>query len=125
MDYGYEGKVALPIRLTLAKDLASKKVHLTANVNWLVCREVCIPGNALLGFDYIVEPELFDAPKGGVGSWLGSPLQDSLMYAVQNQPKNLPLGRPALVNVSKGKFSLILHGVRVTRRRSSILSTRV
>ena len=71
MDYGYEGKVALPIRLTLAKDLASKKVHLTANVNWLVCREVCIPGNALLGFDYIVEPELFDAPKGGVGSWLG------------------------------------------------------
>jgi thiol:disulfide interchange protein DsbD len=112
MDYGYEGKVALPIRLTLAKDLASKKVHLTANVNWLVCREVCIPGNALLGFDYIVEPELFDAPKGGVGSWLGSPLQDSLMYAVQNQPKNLPARSTALVNVSKGKFSLILHGVR-------------
>jgi thiol:disulfide interchange protein DsbD len=112
MDYGYEGKVALPIRLTLAKDLASKKVHLTANVNWLVCREVCIPGNALLGFDYIVEPELFDAPKGGVGSWLGSPLQDALMYEVQNRPRNLPARSTALVNVSKGKFSLVLHGVR-------------
>jgi len=112
MDYGYEGKVAFPIRLTLAKKLASKKIHLTASVNWLVCREVCIPGNALLGFDYIVEPELFDAPKGGVGSWLGSPLQDALMYEVQNQPKNLPARSTALVNVSQGKFSLILHGVR-------------
>ena len=61
MDYGYEGKVALPVRLTLAKNLASQKIHLTARVNWLVCREVCIPGNALLGFDYIVEPELYDA----------------------------------------------------------------
>jgi thiol:disulfide interchange protein DsbD len=34
------------------------------------------------------------------------------MYAVQNQPKNLPARSTALVNVSKGKFSLILHGVR-------------
>src|SRR5208283_1424204 len=112
MDYGYEGKVALPIRLTLDKKLASKKIHLSASVNWLVCREVCIPGNALLGFDYIVEPVLFDAPKGGVGSWLGSPLQDVLMYEVQNRPKNLPARSTALVNVSQGKFSLILHGVR-------------
>jgi thiol:disulfide interchange protein DsbD len=48
MDYGYEGKVALPIRLTLDKKLATKKIHLTASVNWLVCREVCIPGNASL-----------------------------------------------------------------------------
>jgi thiol:disulfide interchange protein DsbD len=34
------------------------------------------------------------------------------MYEVQNQPKNLPARSTALVNVSKGKFSLILHGVR-------------
>jgi thiol:disulfide interchange protein DsbD len=112
MDYGYEGKVALPVRLTLAKNLASQKIHLTARVNWLVCREVCIPGNALLGFDYIVEPELYDAPKGGVGSWLVSPLQDALMYEVQNQPRNLPARSTALVNASNGKFSLILHGIR-------------
>ena len=112
MDYGYEGKVAFPIRLTLAKKLASKKIHLTARVNWLVCREVCIPGNALLGFDYIVEPELFDAPKWEVGSWLVSPLQEVLMYEVRNQPKNLPARSTALVNASNGKFSLILHGIR-------------
>jgi thiol:disulfide interchange protein DsbD len=34
------------------------------------------------------------------------------MYEVQNRPKNLPASSTALVNVSKGKFSLVLHGVR-------------
>src|ERR1700723_2002397 len=47
MDFGYEDEVLFP--MTLSADSALKvpsTTQLTAHVNWLVCREVCIPGKA-------------------------------------------------------------------------------
>ncbi|MBN9614205.1 MAG: protein-disulfide reductase, partial [Acidobacteriales bacterium] len=49
MDFGYQDAVIFPIQLTAAKSLKTGKVHLDAQVSWLVCREVCIPGKAHLG----------------------------------------------------------------------------
>src|SRR5271163_979762 len=49
MDYGYENQVVFPILLHAADSLKpGAKVEATAKVNWLVCREVCIPGKAEL-----------------------------------------------------------------------------
>jgi DsbC/DsbD-like thiol-disulfide interchange protein/cytochrome c biogenesis protein CcdA len=48
MDYGYEGEVYFPVMLNVAKSLKPGPVTLHAKVNWLVCREVCIPGKAEL-----------------------------------------------------------------------------
>src|SRR3984957_2044398 len=60
MDFGYEDEVAFPVQLTAASSLKPGPVHLDAIVNWLVCREVCIPGKAHLGLNLTASP----APPG-------------------------------------------------------------
>ncbi len=46
MDYGYEGEVLYPFRLEIAKSVTPGAAVLRAKVDWLVCRESCIPGKA-------------------------------------------------------------------------------
>ncbi|HEY4048723.1 MAG TPA: thioredoxin family protein [Acidobacteriaceae bacterium] len=47
MDFGYENEVLFPMTLHAAQGLkAPGSEQLTAHVDWLVCREVCIPGKA-------------------------------------------------------------------------------
>ncbi len=46
MDFGYENEVLFPIKLDVAPTAKSGKAVLDAKVDWLVCREVCIPGKA-------------------------------------------------------------------------------
>ena len=50
MDFGYENDVIFPVKLQVAR--GAKSGVLQAKVSWLVCREVCIPGKALLGPKY-------------------------------------------------------------------------
>jgi thiol:disulfide interchange protein DsbD len=47
-NYGYEGEVLLPVRLTVPERLAPGTVELLAQASWLVCKDVCIPGEASL-----------------------------------------------------------------------------
>src|ERR1700754_5126202 len=45
MDFGYENEVLFPMTLTADSTLkAPSTAPLSAHVDWLVCREVCIPG---------------------------------------------------------------------------------
>ena len=52
MDFGYEDSVVFPMLMAWeppaadANAMLGKQLMLAANVNWLVCREVCIPGKA-------------------------------------------------------------------------------
>ncbi|MGO9636641.1 MAG: protein-disulfide reductase DsbD family protein [Terracidiphilus sp.] len=46
MDYGYENEVLFPFRLVIAKSVKPGTAVLHAKVDWLVCRERCIPGKA-------------------------------------------------------------------------------
>jgi thiol:disulfide interchange protein DsbD len=48
MDFGYEDEVLFPANLQVAKTAKLGPAVLHANVDWLVCREVCIPGKAEL-----------------------------------------------------------------------------
>jgi thiol:disulfide interchange protein DsbD len=48
MDFGYEGEVLFPIELDVSKAVKPGPVVLAAKVDWLVCREICIPGKAAL-----------------------------------------------------------------------------
>lgn len=44
---GYEGELFLPVTLTPPADLApGTSVTLAASADWLMCEEVCVPGNA-------------------------------------------------------------------------------
>jgi thiol:disulfide interchange protein len=48
MDFGYENEVLFPSHLEVAPSTKPGPTTLHAKVNWLVCREVCIPGKAEL-----------------------------------------------------------------------------
>jgi thiol:disulfide interchange protein len=46
MDFGYENEVLFPFRFDVAKEAKPNSAVLHAKVDWLVCRDVCIPGKA-------------------------------------------------------------------------------
>ncbi len=47
MNFGYEGEVLLPVKLTPPPDLApGGTVEFAARADWLICKDVCIPGGA-------------------------------------------------------------------------------
>jgi thiol:disulfide interchange protein len=48
MDFGYENEVLFPLTLNVADSVKRGPALLHAKVDWLVCREVCIPGKAEL-----------------------------------------------------------------------------
>jgi thiol:disulfide interchange protein len=48
MDFGYEGEALFPFTVNVGKTTKPGPVDLRAKVDWLVCREVCIPGKAEL-----------------------------------------------------------------------------
>ena len=86
MDFGYEDGVAFPVLLTASPTMKPGKVHLDAQVRWLVCSSVCLPGKAHLGIDVEVVRGPLPEPKavGALGTALAS----------------LPVALPATMSVS-------------------------
>jgi DsbC/DsbD-like thiol-disulfide interchange protein/cytochrome c biogenesis protein CcdA len=70
MDFGYENEVLFPFTLHAAAPAPAGPVTLRAHVDWLVCREVCIPGKADLEITRVV------------GSSAGGPVEpDAALFA--------------------------------------------
>ena len=86
MDFGYQHDVAFPIQLTAATGLRPGPIHLDAKVDWLVCREVCIPGKAHLGLNLSVAQGIAaPASTGVLGhalSLIPKPLPPQMQFAV-------------------------------------------
>jgi thiol:disulfide interchange protein DsbD len=60
VDYVYEGAVAIPVSFTVPESLKpGDALHLSAEVNWLACREECVPGHAVLSLDLNIAAEKF------------------------------------------------------------------
>ncbi|TCK74178.1 protein-disulfide reductase DsbD family protein [Acidipila rosea] len=102
MDFGYQHEVLFPITLHAADAFkpAGKSVSLPAKVDWLVCREVCIPGKANLTLDVQGFPA---APS--------SPAKDANAAAVftrllPHMPQPLPAGSEARFATSAKGFTL-------------------
>jgi thiol:disulfide interchange protein DsbD len=96
MDFGYEDEVAFPVRLTAAKNLKPGPIHLDAKVDWLVCREVCIPGKAHLELNLSVDPHATSPgqPVGALGEALGllpKPLEPGMKLTVTGGKKEFVL----------------------------------
>jgi thiol:disulfide interchange protein DsbD len=87
MDYGYEGTAIFPFSLTASQQLPLGTTLLKAHVQWLVCREICLPGKAFLGLNLKVAPT---APSAT------NPLIDAALHA-----EPLPLPSSVKVHVSK------------------------
>ncbi len=49
--FGYGDRVVLPVRIAVPEGVSDGSVTLRAKVTWLVCREVCLPGDAELSLE--------------------------------------------------------------------------
>jgi thiol:disulfide interchange protein len=100
MDYGYEGEVVFPILLHGAESLKpGASFDASAKVNWLVCRESCIPGKAELKLPITV------ADAGTPGKVLAQALIQSWQ---QKLPMPLPADAKATFSATAAGFKVVL-----------------
>ncbi len=83
MNYGYSGEVLLPVALTAPAGAApGQTVELTAAVAFLVCEEICVPEDAVLG----IRLPIAAAPAGPHPQF-----GEAVAAALQAAPKAVPL----------------------------------
>jgi thiol:disulfide interchange protein len=106
MDFGYEDEVLFPFTLSAGSDARPGPATLHAHADWLVCREVCIPGKA----DLELTRTVADAA--------GAPVEpDASLYARLGGklPKPLPAGtKLGFVSTSNGFRLTVETGQRET-----------
>jgi thiol:disulfide interchange protein len=100
MDFGYEDEVAFPVTISAAATVQPGPAHLDAQITWLVCAQVCIPGKAHLGIDLTVQP---GAPPPAQEPTLGA-----LGEAMTLIPKPPPAGAKFSVTADAQRFVLSL-----------------
>jgi thiol:disulfide interchange protein len=102
MDFGYEDEVLFPMTLSAASSLkAPSSADLSAHVNWLVCREVCIPGKADLALPLPI------AGQQGPGDSGRQALFDRFRDRL---PRPLPSSSRAVFGATPAGFDLALTG---------------
>ena len=102
VNYGYEDEVLLPIPMQIAPTLAGHSVVLVADVNWLVCKEECIPGQAHLTLPLAIRP----------GEPTPDPRWSTVFEATQNMlPRQLPPHWRLAGSLSPDVFQLSIQGM--------------
>jgi thiol:disulfide interchange protein DsbD len=109
MDFGYENEVLFPLKLQIDKTAKFGPAVLHAKVDWLVCREVCIPGKAELEESLRV---FLEAPMVAITSPTDSELFKRLADSL---PKPLPASFKAAFEPTKEGFRL---GVETGQRET-------
>lgn len=98
-NYGYEGEVVLPFTASLPDGFGGASARFEARVAWLVCKEVCVPGEARLAFDLPV------IAKTGP---LAAPSRDARLFEDMSQRTPDPASPIAVQAYSRpGKVSLV------------------
>jgi len=107
MDFGYEDEVLFPITLHAAASTKPGDAVLHAKVDWLVCREVCLPGKAELEVTRTVFPS-------GSGFALADASDGALLHRFEGKiPEALGQGPRTVFTPSPTGFRLaILTGQR-------------
>jgi thiol:disulfide interchange protein DsbD len=105
MDYGYEKMAVFPFDLAASQQLALGKTELKAHAQWLVCREVCLPGKAYLGLNLNVTPKT----SGETNSLIDA--------AVNAEPVKMP--NSVRIDVSATRSMLTLNVVTGKRETSA------
>ena len=145
MDFGYEDNTAFPVKISVASTVKPGPIHLDAEVSWLVCREVCIPGKAHMGLDLAVAAgarqgqllgtlgeALKSVPTPVPATWKLTANADSkeFVFTVLNGPKInpddvefYPVDPDLIVNAGDQEVEPISGGFRVRVPRSPDLAT--
>jgi thiol:disulfide interchange protein DsbD len=110
MDFGYENEVLFPLKLEVAPTVKDSKAVVDAKVDWLVCREVCIPGKAELS-------TTLQLVSGKPAVVTGSGVDAELVKRLANTlPSSLPPGVKAVFQSTQTGFRL---GVETGHREST------
>ena len=100
MDFGYEDEVLFPLTFSTNKTAKAGQAQLIAKADWLVCREVCIPGKAELQRDaFVIDHLLKDVPRPGPDAEIYSRLIGRL-------PQPLPSTAKAIFAATQSGFRL-------------------
>ncbi|RRA49423.1 protein-disulfide reductase DsbD [Acidipila sp. EB88] len=95
MDYGYEHDVVFPVPIKVAADAALGAATLRADVDWLVCREVCLPGKATLSLATTIA-------AAGTTAGVDAGHKAIVDRGVASLPKPLPAGAAHFAASAKG-----------------------
>ncbi len=95
MDFGYEGEVTFPVPVRVASDAVLGPARLRADVDWLVCREVCLPGKATVA---VTRPVV----AAGAAAAIDAAAKAIVEKGIASLPKPLPAGGSARF-ASQGK----------------------
>ncbi len=101
MDFGYENEVVFPFSIQVAKSTKAGPADLHAKVDWLVCREVCIPGKAELDLTKNVS----DHPASSLSSDADAAL---IKRFTAQLPKPSPAGVKAVFQPAGSGFRLAI-----------------
>jgi DsbC/DsbD-like thiol-disulfide interchange protein len=105
IDYGYQEPVLLPVEMQTPKTtlVVGSSVTLSAEVSWLVCKDICVPGKA----DLTLSLPVRTAP--------GSVSASHALFeeARLRLPKPMPLVWRAQVTSEKDRFVLTIHGAGI------------
>lgn len=103
MDYGYENEVVLPVSFHVDPHFHGSSGHatFTAKVFWLVCQNVCMPGQATLT---LTRPALSEPPTTPT---INIDTQQKISAYQARLPQSLPRG-------AKARFEMTQHGIRLT-----------
>jgi len=134
VDYGYEGEVTLltPMRV------GSSGGDLTANLRWLVCKDICVPQKSSAKTSIKVGPDSVDLaekkaiamakaklPDAMPASWKTSALQNSGQIILNFQPGIkvqqaifFPADREVIDNSSLQKLSSMLRTTHLTMKKA-------
>jgi thiol:disulfide interchange protein DsbD len=110
MDFGYEDEVLFPFKFQVADTVKDGPAIFHAKVDWLVCREVCIPGKAEMQMTLKV---LSKQPALVSGSSADS---DLLKRLASTLPKPQPAGYKAVFQPTQTGFRM---GLDTGQRESS------
>lgn len=143
IDYGYEGRVLLPVPIQVAATYQSgKPVALSANIRYLICREVCIPAKAQASLSIpsanaggeAAARELFrstsdNSPKAWPAGWKAQVSDNGTFFLLSldtgtSQPRAtfFPLQEDQIDNAAVQGLMAAPHGVQIKLKKSDQLT---
>ncbi len=97
MDYGYDGEVVLPFRLTVP-DSANGTIRLDAVADYLICSDICVPESAQVSLSLDANGPAENLAAGAeIANWVAkvpTPFEGPATIDTKSVPWTLSLGLP-------------------------------
>ncbi len=104
VNYGYSDQVLLPVAITVPTEAKlGETLSLFADVRWLECADICIPGQAKVGINVQIADSANNSPNAG-----------QIDQAIASLPAPFP-GTARLTDLGAGGLQLVVKGVETPR----------